>query len=79
MLEDDGPLSSASRSNKACLPLTDCSGLAAVRFLSVAYSTQQFEQIRKIRDSGMEIARIAHKLNMEACDLVRQYLYGPAR
>ena len=78
MHDDDGPLSCASCSKKVHLPLTDCSRATAVSFLSVVYSTQQFEQIKKSKDNRMEIALLAHKLNMEVYCLSRQCMTTPS-
>ena len=65
MLDDDGPLSSASASKKALLPLTDCSRATAIGLMSVLYSTHQYDCLRKNRESCMGIAKLAHKLDME--------------
>ncbi len=65
MLDDEGPLSSASVSKQAHMPLTDCSRAAVVSFLSVLYSNQQYEYIKKNRDSCMVIASLAHRLDNE--------------
>ena len=65
MLDDDGPLSSASPSKKAHLPLTDCSRTTAVKLMSVLYSTEQHAYIKKNRDCCMAVAGLAHKLDME--------------
>ncbi len=65
MLDEDGPLSSASASNKALLPLTDCSEATATKLLSMLYSPQQYDYLRQDRDSCMAIASLAHDLEME--------------
>ncbi len=69
MHADDGPLSFASCSKKAYLPLTDCSRATAISFLSVVYSTQQFEQVKTKKENRIEIALLAHRLDMEVYDL----------
>ncbi len=65
MLDDEGPLFSASTSKKANLPLTDYSRPAVISFLSVLYSNQQYEYIKKNRVSCMAIASLAHRLDNE--------------
>ena len=66
---DGGPLSSASTLQKADVPLIDCSRATAISFLSLLYSTQQFEHMRKNVDSSMAIASLAHKLDIKVYPL----------
>ena len=61
-LKKHGP---ASASRKAHLELEDCSRATAIGLMSVLYSPQQYDYLRKNRKSCMTIARIAYKLEME--------------
>lgn len=70
MLDDDGPLSSASASNKALLPLEDCSKATAIGLLSLVYSTHRYDYLWNNRESCMAIASLAHKLDMEVYLLI---------
>ena len=58
-------LSSASPSKKAHLALENCSRATAIGLMSVLYSPQQYDYLRKNRKSCMTIARIAYKLKMK--------------
>ena len=71
MLDDDGPLSCASVSEKGHLRLTDCSRATAIKFLSALYSTQQYDYLKMNKDSCMAIAGLAHKLDVEVYLLLK--------
>ncbi len=72
MFDDDGPLSSASASEMAHLPLSDCSRATALGLVSELYSPQQYDYLKKNMDSEfcMAIASLAHKLDMAVCLLL---------
>ena len=72
MSDDDGPLSSASASEMAHLPLSDCSRATALGLVSELYSPQQYDYLKKNMDSEfcMAIASLAHKLDMAVCLLL---------
>ena len=61
----DGPLCRASHLEKASLPLTDCSRATAISLMAMLYSgpRQAIHHIRE--DTSMQIASLAHKLNIK--------------
>lgn len=70
---DDGPLSYATASKQATLPLTDCSRDLVINLLTVVYSVQPIEHINI--DSCTALAGLAHKLNMKVtCTSSRRVL-----
>ena len=60
---DDGVLSGTTTSEKAILPLTDCSRATAIRLLSALYSKWPIQHVTK--ESWEAISSVAHKLDMK--------------